>query len=44
MVKFVERVFWHFIAIGGFYFINPVVFKSRLCARMLRDFIVSYVF
>lgn len=43
-MKSVERMSGHFIVVGGFHFIDPVVFKSGLCARMFRHFIVSYVF
>ena len=44
LVKSVERMSGHFVAVGGFHFIDPVVCKSRLCARNFRYFIVSYVF
>ena len=42
-MKSVERMFGHYIVVGGFHFINPVVFKIRLCARTFRHFIVSHV-
>ena len=44
LVKSVERMSGHFVVLGGFHFIDPVVCKSRLCARNFRFFIVSYVF